>query len=95
VAISAARVTVTTTPTLLTVGRDRDGKPGRSATIYNPGPETVYIGDENVADDTGYALTAGADIAIDLALERDEDESPVYGVVTTTDQECHVLQAGV
>lgn len=89
-AISAARVSVTTTPTLLTVGRDRDGGPGRSVAIYNPGPETVYLGDEDVDTVEGFALTAEADFAIDTRAGE-----LLYGIVATTDQDVNVIQGGV
>lgn len=89
-ALSAALVTVTTTPTLLTVGRDKDGNPGRSVAIYNPGPETVYIGGDDVTDEDGYPLAAEVDFAADLKAG-----DVIYGVVTTTDQDVNVIQVGV
>jgi hypothetical protein len=90
VAITAVRVSVDTTATLLTVGRDRDGKPGRSVAVHNPGPETVYLGSVDVTTDDGYQLDPGADFSIDLEAATDL----LYGVADVA-QDVHVVQVGV
>jgi hypothetical protein len=90
VAVNAAPVTVTTTATLLSVGRERDASRGRNVAVHNPGPTVVYVGGPSVSIEDGFPLGEGADFAADLA-----GDEALYGIVAADDQECRVLQAGV
>jgi len=92
VAIRASRIAVQVEPTLLTVGNESDATSGRSVILYNPGPETVYLGGSSVDVEAGFGgLVAGAVATFDLA--RGES---LYGVVADGDtDDLHVLQSGV
>lgn len=89
-AVSAARPTVTTSPTPLTGGAEGDFLPGRSAVISNPGPAEVLLGGPDVTAGDGYPLAANSTCAADLARG-----DVIYAVVASGTQEVHVLQAGV
>ena len=90
--LSYARVSVTTSPTVLTVLALDGGRSGKAVCIQNPaGGATVYLGDASVTTSTfGYALAGGSDFVIEL--EKQED---IYGVVATSTQTVNVMRQGV
>ena len=90
--LSYSRVSVTTSPTILTVLALDGGRSGKAVCIQNPpGGATVYLGDANVTTSVyGYALPGGADFVVEL--EKQED---IYGVVVTSAQTVNVMRQGV
>ena len=90
--LSYARVSVTTSPTILTVIALDGGRSGQALCLQNPsGGATVYLGDSSVSTSVyGYALAGGSDFVIEL--EKQED---IYGVVATSTQTVNVMRQGV
>jgi hypothetical protein len=84
--LSASRVSVTTSATLLATGTDNQD----SVAIKNPGSNTapVFIsGSSSVTTGTGFEIAAGETLVLDI----DSGET-VYGIVTAIPQTVHVLR---
>lgn len=64
--IIATRVTVTTSPTLLTDPRNGSTTGPITASLLNLGPEDVDLGGANVGVGAGYLLRAGGTFDVDL-----------------------------
>ena len=89
-ALEGARVSVGTTPTLLS-GSPGDSTSGSRITVRNPSATVaVDLGDSTVATGAGYELAAGAVATFTL-----DPEDPLYGVVVAATQSVHVLRTGV
>ena len=90
--LSYTRVSVTTSPTILTIAALDGGRSGKSVCIQNPsGGVTVYLGDGSVTTSVyGYALAGGSDFVIEL----DQQEN-IYGVVASSTQTVNVMRQGV
>ena len=90
--LSYSRVSVTTSPTILTVIALDGGRSGKAVCIQNPsGGATVYLGDASVTTSVyGYALAGGSDFVIEL--EKQED---IYGIVASSAQTVNVMRQGV
>lgn len=87
-AVQHARVTVATTATLLTAP-GADNIVGTSIAIRNRGTAAVFLGDATVTTATGYELSVGDTISLDLG-----DGETVHGIAAA-DQRVDVLRAGV
>jgi hypothetical protein len=82
-AITASRVTVTTSATLIAAS-DADGS---SVVVRNPvGGATVDVGPAAVASGSGFQLLAGESVALDLAPGE-----TLYGIAGSGTQAIHVL----
>lgn len=86
-AVQAAQVSVTTSPTPLNTA-DPDAL---SVLVRLPAAATasVYVGPSNVTTATGVELPAGAAITVDLGGDV------LYGIVASGTQTVHVLRLGV
>jgi hypothetical protein len=90
-AVSASRVTVGTTATLLSVGTGATyASSGRSVGVRNPGPSTVMLGGTTVTASTGYELRSGESMTIDIGSGEG-----LYGIVATGTQTVDVLLQGL
>lgn len=85
-AITASRVTVATTATLIftTTG----GTGGSNVLIRNPGTVSVYLGGSGVTAATGFELAPGD--AVSLQIRRSDT---VYGIVASGTNIVHVLES--
>ena len=81
--VTASRVTVATTATLIATA-DADGQSVR--VLVPTGGQTVSVGPSDVATTTGYDVVAGSSIALELAAGE-----KLYGIVAGTTQVVHVL----
>ena len=90
--LSYTRVSVTTSPTILTIAALDGGRSGKSVCIQNPsGGVTVYLGDGSVSSSVyGYALAGGSDFVIELDKQED-----IYGIVASSTQTVKVMRQGV
>lgn len=85
-AISAAHITVGTSAALLSVRNDQGGQ---TVAVYNPGPESVFLGGPDVTTGDGFELPAAADFSAEL------DGNDKLYAVAGTDQLVQVLRVGV
>jgi hypothetical protein len=83
-ALTAARVTVASTATLVSTGSTTGGS---SVLIRNAGAASVYLGAVAVTTATGFELPAGDAITVPLGPSE-----PVYGIVTTGTVVVHKLE---
>lgn len=91
-AVRSSIVTVTGTPTLLSVGADQDSNPGyRDIAIQNISTSTVYLGGPEVAAAIGFPIKAG----VSLTLNNVMPDSLLYAVVDAEAAEVAVLQVGI
>lgn len=89
-AVQGARVTVGTTPTLLS-GTPTDNSAGSRLTVRNPsGTTAVALGGSTVTAAAGYELPAGAVVQFTLG-----DGESLFGVVTVGTVDVHVVRTGV
>ena len=88
---SHARVSVSTTSTLLSKADPSDAVKGEAVAVQNPSTTaTVYLGGAGVtAVDYGYELAPGGEVAIDL-----EPAEPLYAVVASGSVTVNVLYQG-
>lgn len=84
-AISASRVTVTTSATALT---SPDVDDWATFLVRNRGVVAVYLGGAAVTSATGYQLDAGESVAVDP-----KQFESLYGITASSTAECHVLIA--
>lgn len=88
-ALKAAKVTITTTPTRINAP-ETDSVSGQSVTLTNPpGGATVYIGGQDVTTTDGFPLPSGGSIALEL------DAAEVAYAVTAGTQTVNCLWRGV
>ena len=73
---------VSTTPVNITTG-SYDLVEGLRAYVVNLGPNTVYLGDENVTDSNGYPLAL--DDKVELTLDEDEEVYAVCAAAESAD----------
>jgi hypothetical protein len=83
-AITATRVTVATTATLVYTSATG----GSTVLVRNPGTVSVYLGAADVTTATGFELGAGDNIALPLG-----GTDPVYGIVAAATNVVHVLES--
>lgn len=90
-AAQGARVSVGTTETELT-GAQTDTIAGQSVVVKLPSAATasVFLGGTGVTTTTGFELTAGSSISMDLGQGEQ-----LFGIVATGTQTVHVLRTGV
>lgn len=82
-AATATRITVSTTATLLATG----DVAGTSILLRVPaGGVTVSLGESDVTTSSGFDLTAGETLSIDLDVDEE-----LYGIVATGTQSVHTL----
>lgn len=74
-ALTATRVTVATTATLVYTARDG----GSSVLVRNAGSASVFLGDATVTTASGFELVAGSAVRLDFTQKSDT----VYGIVAT------------
>lgn len=82
-AVSATRVTVAATATVIFTARGGVSK----VLIRNPTAVSVYIGGSGVTTATGFEIAAGD--AVSVALEKQE---AIYGIVASGTAIVHVLE---
>lgn len=87
-AVSAARVDVTSTATRLDA--DLTAVRGGSALIRNRGTAAVYLGASNVTTSTGFQLDPDESVSIDL----EGYSLGLYGRAASGTHTCHVMQVG-
>lgn len=88
-ALNSRAVSVTTSATRLDTV-DSANVSNQSASVYNAGSATVYLGPAGVTTATGYPLTAGEHFAVDLG-----EFEVLYGIVATGTAEVRVLEVRV
>lgn len=100
-ALSATVVTVAVTPTQLNQPQT-DGAPGSSLAILVPaGGATVFIGGPTVTAATGWPITAGESLFLDLdersggAVSAVNPGEVVYAIVAASTQVVNVLSRGI
>lgn len=81
--VVGARVTVTTSPTLIS----RSGSELGPVLIKNTGAAAVYLGGATVATTTGYELAAAETISLMLAADE-----ALYGIVASGTVVLHKLE---
>lgn len=91
-AVQAARVTVTTTPTRLDTP-STDGRPGASILIRCPAA-TIYIGGPTVTAANGYELPPGDSFSFDIDESGLRGDS-LYAVVSSGTAPVFTLRTGV
>lgn len=84
-AITAWRVTVLTTPTLIYTAPANGGR----IVIRNASSASVYLGPVNTSITTGFEVLAGDAVTLTL----DQSAETVYGVVSTGSGIVHVLES--
>lgn len=88
-AFQPARVTVTTTATLLTEAPD-DYIKGQTVLVRNRGSASIFVGGPDVTADDGFEVQADELLSVDV----DVDER-LYGITASGTVLCHVLNGGV
>lgn len=90
-ALRSTTVTVNTTPTPLATQADHDYARTRDLMVHNPGPATIYVGDQAVTKDAGIPVLAGGSLAFDTILAADIP----HAVTETGSVTVRVLEVGV
>lgn len=90
-AVEGAQVSVGITATELT-GTQTDTLAGQSVVARLPSgaPASVFLGGTGVTTTTGFELTAGSSVAMDLS-----DGERLFGIIATGTQTVHMLRTGV
>lgn len=90
-AVASAQVTVSNaSATSIVTGADTDNIQGLSVAVRNADAAiTVYLGGSAVTSATGFALLAGATIAVDL-----QPAETLYGRAASGSPVVHVLKTG-
>jgi hypothetical protein len=89
VAISARRVTVTTSATQLT-SKPTDSTTGSSVAVKAPTDAALYVGGPGVTTSTGFPVEAGERATFDL-----QNRDVLYGVLAASTGTVNVLETGI
>lgn len=91
-AVKSTQVTVTTTATELSAGREDYVETSRICVAVPTGGHTVYVGGAGVTSATGFPVAAGQSFADDL-----DGGEELYGIVASGDvsQVASVYQGGI
>ena len=89
-ATSSRSVDVDTGGARLDTAAKSPGPSGSSIAIYNPGPGTLYIGDEDVTEDDGYPIGPEQHYAEDL-----DPSEAVWGVSSDGTLDIRVREVGI
>lgn len=87
--LTTAQISVGTTATALST-EESDDRVGSSIVVTNTGEATVFLGSDEVTTATGYALAAGATMALDL-----NPGEFLYGIVEADTNTVGVLRTSV
>lgn len=90
-ALRSSTVIVGTTPAPLAVEPDRGHNPSRDLMVHNPGPATIWVGDEDVTPEVGMPVTAGGSLGFDTILAADIP----HAVTDAASVAVRVLEVGV
>lgn len=88
-AVRAAQVQVGTSPVELTAA-PTDWITGSALLVQAPASATLFVGGDDVTAQTGYPLTAGQVLSIDL-----DDRERLFGVLASGSGTVYVLRSGL